>query len=515
MAIIIDSKSKEQILRVVSDDHAIQTLPETSADQVTLEDKAGNYKSDNVEDALAEVMEVAQTGGVTGVKGSAEETYRKGNVEISPANLGITVVNNTADKDKRVAYADEAGKVTNELSISAHNGVNADKTVTFDGSADSVVDFDVNDFKYSNVDKGMKISLVDKGYATKTYVDTQDAKKFDKTGGTIDGDVVVTGDLTIKGTNTIVDTQTLEVKDNLIVVAKDNTTALTTPAGMLVPKYDGTNNVALVVDNDGMAKVGKVVLDSNGNINKSSSSLQTLATRTGLVNDNLVKYDETNKTLVDSGKKISDFATAEQGSTADAAKTKADANETTINKIIAGTQDVGKAKEVTEKINGHNISDIFQSDGITAKQATNATTSVGGRAISEIFEANGSTKVKQATLADTATSANKVANKLKVSGQNSAGLETQMEYDGSAAKEVSFDPTDFVGIEMSNGYAVELAPVYLDEQLTQTVEGTYTAVQVNSKGVVQAGGRSIAFIEANDDIPADVMIGGLVFRKKA
>ena len=134
MAIIIDSKSKEQILRVVNDDHAIQTLPETSADQVMLEDAAGNYTSDNVEEALAEVMEVAKTGGVTGVKGDAETAYRKGNVNITPANLGITVVNNTADKDKRVAYAAEAGKVANALEIIAHNGVAGTRTVSFDGS---------------------------------------------------------------------------------------------------------------------------------------------------------------------------------------------------------------------------------------------------------------------------------------------------------------------------------------------------------------------------------------------
>ena len=143
MAIIIDSKSKEQMLRVVNDDHAIQTLPETSADQVMLEDTAGNYTSDNVEAALAEVMEVAKSGGVTGVKGDAETAYRKGNVNITPANLGITVVNNTADKDKRVAYAAEAGKVTNQLSVSAHNGTASNKTVSFDGGADKVVDFGV------------------------------------------------------------------------------------------------------------------------------------------------------------------------------------------------------------------------------------------------------------------------------------------------------------------------------------------------------------------------------------
>ena len=45
------------------------------------------------------------TGDVTGVKGSAESTYRKGNVSISPANIGLGNVNNTTDADKPISTA--------------------------------------------------------------------------------------------------------------------------------------------------------------------------------------------------------------------------------------------------------------------------------------------------------------------------------------------------------------------------------------------------------------------------
>ena len=44
----------------------------------------------------------------TSVKGSAETTYRTGEVNITPANLGITVVNNTKDSVKKVAEATKA-----------------------------------------------------------------------------------------------------------------------------------------------------------------------------------------------------------------------------------------------------------------------------------------------------------------------------------------------------------------------------------------------------------------------
>jgi len=55
-----------------------------------------------------------------------------------------------------------------------------------------------------------------------TDITNLSANKYDKTGGTISGSVVVTGDLTVNGTTTTVNTQTLSVKDPLIELANDN-----------------------------------------------------------------------------------------------------------------------------------------------------------------------------------------------------------------------------------------------------------------------------------------------------
>lgn len=49
---------------------------------------------------------------VSGVKGSAEATYRSGNVNITPANLGITVVNNTKDENKNVNHSKTSDSTT-------------------------------------------------------------------------------------------------------------------------------------------------------------------------------------------------------------------------------------------------------------------------------------------------------------------------------------------------------------------------------------------------------------------
>ena len=125
--------------------------------------------------------------------------------------------------------------------------------------------------------------------------------------GSVSGNLTVGSNLTVNGTTTTVDSTTLQVKDKLIEVAHGNTTTLTTPAGLVAPKYDGTNSGALVFDSTGTAYVGDVTL-KDGNIDVANSGLQPLATRTGLVGGNLVQYDSSALTLKDSGKKISDLA---------------------------------------------------------------------------------------------------------------------------------------------------------------------------------------------------------------
>lgn len=129
---------------------------------------------------------------------------------------------------------------------------------------------------------------------------------FAKTGGTVNGAVTIAGDLTVKGTTTTVESATLKVKDQLIEVASGNTASLTSPAGLVVPKYDGTNNGALVFDNTGTAYVGDVVLDSEGLINTAASGTNLVALtgrdkEDNLTNNHILKWDATNKILIDTG----------------------------------------------------------------------------------------------------------------------------------------------------------------------------------------------------------------------
>lgn len=67
----------------------------SAADIVEIDPITG-LDSTNVQEALVAIKGIADNGGVTGVKGEAETTYRKGNVSISKANVGLGNVTNDA-----------------------------------------------------------------------------------------------------------------------------------------------------------------------------------------------------------------------------------------------------------------------------------------------------------------------------------------------------------------------------------------------------------------------------------
>lgn len=140
------------------------------------------------------------------------------------------------------------------------------------------------------------------------------ANKLDKTGGTITGSLTISQDLIVNGTTSTVDTQNLKVADKLIYVAKDNTVALISPAGLITPKYDGTNNGGIVYDKTGTAFVGDIALDSSGNVDVANSDLQPIATRndySSYTTDHIItaSVDSSGKSVkfVDSGKTLNDI----------------------------------------------------------------------------------------------------------------------------------------------------------------------------------------------------------------
>lgn len=212
--------------------------------------------------------------------------------------------------------ADTAKKVQNAFTYKVYNkAAGTVVPITYDGSEAASLDFSADDFAYDySSGKNIKVKLVDKGYAKKQGGNTFTGDQTVTGNGSVSGNLTVGGNLTINGTTTTVDSTTLQVKDKLIEVAHGNTAALTTPAGLVAPKYDGTNSGALVFDSTGTAYVGDVTL-KDGNIDVANSGLQPLATRTGLVDSNLPKWDGTAQTLADSGIPVAQVPRKDQENT--------------------------------------------------------------------------------------------------------------------------------------------------------------------------------------------------------
>lgn len=524
---------KRKIRRVVdAQGTLVQVLPETSAEQVTLADTANNFTSTNVEGALAEVAEIAKSGGVTGVKGDAESAYRKGNVNITKANIGLGNVDNTADANKVVK---EAGKTTRALSIVGNDSTNAEKSITFDGSADKEVTFNNGDFVTTLTGSNLQVAIADKGYATKTYVDTQDGKKLDKTGGTITGNlsvsggVTVGGNLTVNGTTTTIDSTTLQVKDKLIEVAHGNTTKLTSPAGLVVPKYDGTNSGALVFDGDGMAQVGKVVLDAAGNIDTTKSGLQTLATRTNLVGGNLVQYDSTNKTLVDSGKKVGDFALKTDIPTVLPTNyvTTDTKQDITGEKAFKNTNGLS-----TDRIRNLSGNAVYDFDGLNSTVrfgSVSTPTHIRGSEAHPKYEMPSgtagatvkkdialvedikTTKVNNAAHADRAGEVDYL--KIYAQRSNATNYTTVLDFNGSLRRDLVFNGKDFYcDLQYLSGLEAGQLAVQMVGLKSIITAGSYSAVTVDAKGRVTAGGKSVEWGTTGQNAPSDdLMVGGLFF----
>lgn len=231
-------------------------------------------------------IKVNAKGTLTHKNGATEQPTTKFEL---PIVAGDGIVIDKAQNEEKISVKVD-GKVTKTPnSIVKRDGAGRVKT------ADAVSDEDATSY-------GQHTALL-------TYTDSELLKKLDRTGGTITGNLIVSGNLSVSGEASAIESTTLKVADKLIYVAKDNTSALTSPAGLITPKYDGTNDGGIVYDNSGTAYVGDIKLDSNGNVDVNNSDLQPIATRdnySNFTNGHKVKvevdYLQKSVKFVDGGK---------------------------------------------------------------------------------------------------------------------------------------------------------------------------------------------------------------------
>lgn len=136
--------------------------------------------------------------------------------------------------------------------------------------------------------------------------------KYDKTGGTIGGNVVITGDLTVNGTQHINNTENLNV-ENAMIYSNATGATLATNGGIGIKK-NATDVYGIVYDpTSDSVKLGIGKSDANGRFTFNANEGQPVAIRddsSKFTNNNLVKWDGTNHKLVDAGKNVDDFVKA-------------------------------------------------------------------------------------------------------------------------------------------------------------------------------------------------------------
>lgn len=118
---------KYKITQLQEDESLLELHPESDADIINVEQGPNAYpgNADNVQDALEELYGLAKEGGVTGVKGNAESTYRTGQVNLTPANIGAQA----AFTDGSATIASESnGIVTIKAGVSQTAGKIANST---------------------------------------------------------------------------------------------------------------------------------------------------------------------------------------------------------------------------------------------------------------------------------------------------------------------------------------------------------------------------------------------------
>ena len=452
---------KRKINRVIdAAGNTIQVLPETSAEQVTLADAGNKFTSTNVEGALAEVAQdiaALETGlasagkvdDVQDVNGASIVTNKI--AKLSKAAVGLGNVDNTADANKSVKHATSADSATTATSA---NTANSATKATQDASG----------------------NVITNTYATKTELQNGLAgKSQSKTYNNYQAFVTAVNAMN----NTA-----LKVGDNVFIVTQDVPDMWVSAVNSSSATYTYTSDSAIVTalgSANGLT-VGYYVFRELETEKVDLTAYQT-KTDNGL--------NTTSKTVVG--------AINEVKGTADSALSKANANATEITNIKNGTTKVKSAEHADTADNATSAG-----TATNATNATNVTTNINGHAITDIFESDGTT-VKKATSAGTA---DKVKNSLVIQGNSQT---MKKSYNGDTGLLLTFFGDETSGDFHTYGATVGGVPemlVHLSK--TGVTAGQYSAVNVDAKGRVTAGGKSIEWGTSGQTTPSgDLMVGGL------
>lgn len=136
---------------------------------------------------------------------------------------------------------------------------------------------------------------------TKEYVDAELDKKYDKTGGSITGDVAITGNLTVSGTTTTEKEKQLLVEDNVIATNANKVDLQTLLSGLAINKNADATYGIMYDPTDDTVKFGEGTLDANNKFVFKDGEGRPLAIRADssqFADGYLVKWDEDTMSFV-------------------------------------------------------------------------------------------------------------------------------------------------------------------------------------------------------------------------
>lgn len=135
--------NKYRIIQKVSENDTLVLHPETDAEVVKYDGSASGLAAENVQEAIdgiaSQIDGITGGGVVTGVKGSAESTYRQGQVNITAANVGAETAgavsahnsSTSAHSDIRTAVTNAQNKANSAYALAEGRA----KAVSFDTEA--------------------------------------------------------------------------------------------------------------------------------------------------------------------------------------------------------------------------------------------------------------------------------------------------------------------------------------------------------------------------------------------
>lgn len=460
---------KRKIHRVIdAAGNLVQVLPETSAEQVTLADTAGNFTSNNVEGALAEVAQdikdlesgVASAGKVDDVQDVNGKTIVTNKIaKLSKAAVGLGNVDNTADANKSVKHATSADSATTATSATTANSATK---ATQDASG----------------------NVITNTYATKTELQNGLAGKAQsKTYNNYQAFVTAVNAMN----NTA-----LKVGDNVFIVTQGVPDMWVSAVNSSSATYTYTSDSAIVT-----------ALGSANGLTVGYYVFRELETE----KVDLTAYQTKNDNSLATANKTVVGAINEVKGTADSALSKANANATEIANIKNGTNGtkVKYAEHADTANSADKVANKLQIKTTITGTPVNAGSFDGSAVRNIIFD--GSFKV-QSTDNDTTVSvlgAPQVGHALTLSGTGSNNVEYSVEYNGSKNVHLAFYERDFIfpPNPTTGSGMVTLRP-------TGVTKGQYSAVNVDANGRVTSGGKSIEWGTSDQTTPSgDLMIGGL------